>query len=146
VERALQALKAETGATTNALADPALEVVRKALDDPKGFLALPSKPEGLYPAATGDELKRLRDDLAALEKNVPELPSTMGVTDATNVVKSLAIHVRGSHLNLGADARRGFPRVMTAANAPAQFGEKAEPGSNWRAGWPARITAHRASW
>jgi hypothetical protein len=124
MEQALQALKDETGSTTNALADPELEAVRQALDDPKGFLALPAKPEALYPAATGEELKRLRDDLAAFEKGAPELPSTMGVTDATNVVRSLAVHVRGSHLNLGAEAPRGFPRVLVTANPPAQFNDQ----------------------
>src|SRR5207247_243615 len=124
VERALQAMKAETGSTTNALAEPGLEAFRKALEDPKGFLALPPKPESLYPPAVGDELKRLRAGLAALEKSAPDLPSTMGVTDATNVVKSLAVHVRGSHLNLGAEVPRGFPRVLRAANQLPQFDEQ----------------------
>ncbi len=124
VERALQTRPTEASSTTNSLADPALEALRKALEDPKGFLALPPKPEALYPETTGDELKRLRDDLAALEKNAPELPSTMGVTDATNIVKSLAVHVRGSHLSLGADALRGFPSALSAGNSAPPFDER----------------------
>ena len=123
VERALEQLKAETGSTTNALADATLETTRKALDDSKGFLALPPKPESLYPAGTAEELKKLRDELAALEKSLPELASAMGVSDSTNVLKSLPVHVRGSHLTLGAEVPRGFPQVMRVANAPTPIDE-----------------------
>ena len=39
----------------------------------------------------------------------------------TNVLKSLPVHVRGSHLTLGAEVPRGFPRVMKVANAPTRI-------------------------
>ncbi len=116
VERALEILKMETGSITNALADATLEIARKALDDTKGFLALPPKPEPLYPADVAEGLKKLRDELAALEKSAPELASAMGVSDSTNLVTSLPVHLRGSHLTLGADVPRGFPQVMRVAN------------------------------
>ncbi|MEO8426292.1 MAG: DUF1549 and DUF1553 domain-containing protein [Verrucomicrobiota bacterium] len=124
VEHSLEKLKAETGSTTNALGNATLENTRKALDDPKGFLALPPKTEPLYPAGTAEELKKLRDELAALEKNAPELASAMGVSDSTNVVKSLPVHVRGSHLTLGSEVPRGFPQVMRVANAPTPVDER----------------------
>jgi hypothetical protein len=48
----------------------------------------------------------------------------MGVTEATNVFQSLAVHMRGSHLTLGAEVSRGFPQAVAAANALPQFNEK----------------------
>lgn len=124
VARALQALEAEAGSITNALTDVQLQAARQALEDPKGFLALPPKPEALYSANTVATLKRARDELAALEKVVRELPSTMGVTDQTNILQSLAVHLRGSHLTLGKEVPRGFPRAITLAHPPPQFSEK----------------------
>ena len=85
---------------------------------------LPKTPETQYPTNTVAELKKLRAALAALEKEAPEMPSTMGVTDSTNIVHSLPIHIRGSHLNLGAPAARGVPQVMTIAATRPRFAEK----------------------
>ena len=90
----------------------------------KKLTTLPKNPENQYPTNTVAELKQLRATLASLEKEAPELSSTMGVTDATNIVHSLPIHIRGSHLNLGAPAARGVPQVMTIAATRPRFAEK----------------------
>ncbi len=90
----------------------------------KKLTTLPKTPETQYPTNTVTELKKLRAALAALEKEAPEMPSTMGVTDSTNIVQSLPIHIRGSHLNLGAPAARGVPQVMTIAATRPRFAEK----------------------
>ncbi|GDY18760.1 hypothetical protein LBMAG56_01050 [Verrucomicrobiota bacterium] len=90
----------------------------------KKLTALPKSPETQYPTNTVAELKQLRAALAALEKEAPEMPSTMGVSDSTNIVQSLPIHIRGSHLNLGAPAARGVPQVMTIAATRPRFAEK----------------------
>ena len=93
----------------------------KSLVTDKGLKEVPKTPETQYPTNTVAELKQLRDVLAKLEKDAPELPSTMGVSDATNIVKALPIHIRGSHLTLGQPAPRGFPQVMQVANRRAEM-------------------------
>ncbi|MFA6542836.1 MAG: PSD1 and planctomycete cytochrome C domain-containing protein [Limisphaerales bacterium] len=124
VARARLEQKAKGIAATNALADARIEAARLQLDDPKGFLALPAKPEALYPVAAADELKRLREDVAKLEKEASELPSVMSVSEGTNMVKSLAVHIRGSHLTLGREIPRGFPQVMQVASRQPGFAER----------------------
>jgi cytochrome c553 len=59
------------------------------------------------------ELKRLRDELAALEKAAPEVPTALGAAEGK--VTDVAIHVRGNHLNLGAVVPRSIPRVLDQA-------------------------------
>lgn len=85
--------------------------------------ALPKAPEKMYPTNTVAELTKLRADLKKLEADMPELPSTMGVMDGTNIVKTLPVHIRGSHLALGKPVPRGVPQVMTIATRP-QFSER----------------------
>lgn len=78
--------------------------------------ALPDKPETRYSAETQAQLKQRRDELAALEKAAPELPSAMGVTE--HKVVEVPIHIRGSHLKLGELAPRRVPVVFTSLKAP----------------------------
>ena len=77
---------------------------------------LPAKPETKYPAETQAELKALRDELAALEKAAPVLPSAMGVEEGT--VAEVAVHIRGSHLTLGEVPPRRFPLVLAGVDQP----------------------------
>ncbi len=88
----------------------------KSLVTDKGLKEVPKNPESQYPTHTVAELKQFRESLAKLEKDAPELPSTMGVMDSTNIVQALPIHIRGSHLTLGPPALRGFPQVMQVAS------------------------------
>ena len=71
---------------------------------------LPEKLETLYPEETKTELKRLRDELAKLEKSAPEMPSAMGVLDDT--VADVAIHIRGNPQKLGEVVARHVPTVL----------------------------------
>ena len=80
---------------------------------------LPKMPERLYPEATRAELKRLRDELAALEKSAPEMPAAMGVSEGQ--VADTPILVRGSHLTPGPIVPRRVPQVL-AATEPPRFG------------------------
>lgn len=80
----------------------------------------PEKLETLYPAETKAELKKLRDEVAALEKEGPNLPAAMGVTE--DKVVDLAIHVRGDPLKLGNVVLRHTPPVLTGPRTP-QFTE-----------------------
>ena len=81
----------------------------------------PEKLESLYPAETKAKLKKLRDELAALEKAGPDLPAAMGVTE--DKVTDIAIHVRGNPLKLGDVVPRRTPPVMRGPRVP-QFTDK----------------------
>lgn len=91
----------------------------------------PEKLETLYPAATKAELQKLRDELAALEKAGPNLPSAMGVTE--DKVTDIAIHLRGNPLKLGDVVPRRTPPVMRGPRGP-QFTDK-ESGRRQLAEW-----------
>lgn len=82
---------------------------------PEGPTA-PEKLETLYPAATTAEIKTLRDQLAELQKNPPEMPSAMGVMD--DKVHDVPIHVRGNHLKLGDVVPRHTPAVLRGPASP----------------------------
>ena len=95
----------------------------KSLVTDKGLKEVPKNPESQYPTNVVAELKQLREALSKLEKDAPEMPSTMGVTDSTNVVKAMPVHIRGSHLTLGQSIPRGFPQVMQVASLSAGMPE-----------------------
>ncbi|MGE3806860.1 MAG: DUF1549 domain-containing protein, partial [Gemmataceae bacterium] len=82
-------------------------------------VALPKNPESMFPAETKAELKKLREELAKLEKAAPELPTAMGVTDGK--VVDVAVHLRGDHLKLGDMVARRVPQVLADVEAP-RFG------------------------
>ena len=105
-------------AITNLIAEAnrALLEVQKTKD-------LPKAPEKLYPTNTLATLEKLRAGLKQFEADGPELPTTMGVAEGTNMVRNLAVHVRGSHLSLGRAVPRGVPVAMTKSTPPV-FGEK----------------------
>ncbi|WP_406695938.1 PSD1 and planctomycete cytochrome C domain-containing protein [Singulisphaera sp. Ch08] len=100
-------------ATIDALARSANEKLKASAG--AGFV-LPKAPEPLYPQATKDELKRLRDALSALEKSAPVMPSAMGVTEGP--VADVRVHIRGSHLSLGEKVARRVPTVLASTGAP----------------------------
>ena len=68
-------------------------------------------------AETKTDLKRLRDELARLEKNAPVVPTALGVTEGPIV--DVPIHVRGSHLKLGKIVPRHVPQVLAGKQPPS---------------------------
>ncbi|MEW4486925.1 DUF1553 domain-containing protein [Thalassoglobus sp. JC818] len=70
-----------------------------------------------FSEAAASDLKRLREELKKLEESAPEIPSAMAVAEGT--VEDTSIHIRGSHLTLGEDVRRGFPRVLVGDHQPS---------------------------
>ena len=86
----------------------------------KTAIAAAEAEEKLHPPADASKaaLKKLRDELAALEKTPPEVPSAMGAGEGT--VADVAIHIRGSHLKLGEVVPRRVPEVF-ASPEPPQF-------------------------
>ncbi|WP_373650396.1 PSD1 and planctomycete cytochrome C domain-containing protein [Schlesneria sp. DSM 10557] len=76
----------------------------------------PESLESLYPEAAAAELKKLREELAALEKSPPELPAAMGVTE--DQVTDVAIQIRGNPLKLGEVVPRRTPPVIRSSRSP----------------------------
>ena len=101
-----------------------VSTANKTLVTDKGLKEVPKNPEAQYPTNVTAELKQLRDALAKLEKDAPELPTTMGVTDGTNILQAFPVHIRGSHLSLGKPVPRGFPQVMQIAGRRAELPAK----------------------
>ncbi|MGD9646296.1 MAG: DUF1553 domain-containing protein [Pirellulales bacterium] len=84
--------------------------VEQALADGKGPFVARDGIEAGYSADAVAELAQLREKLAALEKAVPQVPQAMAVSERSP--QDLRVHIRGSHLNLGAEVPRGFPSVF----------------------------------
>ncbi|MCA9013210.1 MAG: DUF1553 domain-containing protein, partial [Planctomycetaceae bacterium] len=109
-----------TAKTANAAAqssgDAALDMVRSALDDPSGFLALPPKPEFALDETTLAEFHRLSEIARVVESRAADESSAMSVTDGA-ILTSTPICVRGNHRNLGDSVPRDFPSVMKPDDA-----------------------------
>ncbi len=123
-ERAVVEAHQKQVADQKAVIAKLVATANKSLVTDKGLKEVPKNPETQYPTNTVAELKQLRADLKKLEDAAPELPSTMGVMDATNIVQTLPVHIRGSHLTLGKPIPRGFPQVMQVASLRAELPEK----------------------
>lgn len=63
------------------------------------------------------EVKRLAEEIAALERDRPQAPRAMAVSDGSPV--NMRVHFRGNYLTLGQECPRRFPAVMTSPGAPA---------------------------
>jgi hypothetical protein len=114
-DKAWQELKAtDAGKEAKALPDPELDAYRQILYDPQGPFALPKDIEDSYPAAVASDLRRQRDELKSLEKSLPVLPEAMAVSELKP--ENLKVHIRGSHLTLGPEVPRQFPRILAGEN------------------------------
>jgi hypothetical protein len=82
----------------------------------KSGTPMPKSPETAFPKEIQDELKRMREAEAELEKNAPEMPAAMGLTEAKPV--DLPVHIRGDFLNLGEMVPRHFPTVLVGNAHP----------------------------
>ncbi|WP_232100804.1 PSD1 and planctomycete cytochrome C domain-containing protein [Gimesia fumaroli] len=72
---------------------------------------LPKKPEPSYSKEAKAELKTLRDQVASLKKERPEVPTALGATEREII--DVPIHIRGSHLTLGETVPRHVPVVLS---------------------------------
>jgi cytochrome c553 len=114
------ALQASHDKEVARLKDALQQLTRQANDKLKAAkpgAELPKNAEVSYPDETKAELKRLREELARVEKAAPVLPSAMGVTEGT--VADTAVHVRGSHLTLGKVVPRRVPVVLAGPGQPS---------------------------
>lgn len=107
-----------TSAEKSAPADVSkLDSVRRILEDKKGVFAVPKDAEAGYPTDVLASLKAEREQLKTLEATLPKFPETMAVSDSKP--ENLKIHIRGSHLALGAEVPRQFPQIL-AENPPTR--------------------------
>lgn len=89
----------------------------KVKKEAKPGTTFPKDLEPLYAAEVRSELKRLRDELAALEKSAPAMPAAMGVADGK--VMDVPVFLRGDHLKPGKIVARQVPVILAGAGAPA---------------------------
>ena len=69
-----------------------------------------SEIEKQFPGETRALISKLRAQLKTLRNATPQLPTAMGVTDGT--VADLAVHIRGSHQDLGEKVPRAVPAIF----------------------------------
>ncbi|HAC92307.1 MAG TPA: hypothetical protein DCF63_17015, partial [Planctomycetaceae bacterium] len=120
-EEALRDAK-QTDPAINALSEPRLEQARLELQDPSGFLVVPPQAEYAMDSQQLREYHRLMDIARLIESKAMDYPQAMGVSDQA-VVQKLAIHIRGSHLNLGEAVARDFPAVLRTSVVSPIFPE-----------------------
>ena len=85
--------------------EEAIAEIKTALDR---LSKLADKPE------VETRVKRLREELAALEKSLPVLSEAMAVEEGR--IANIRIHLRGNHLTLGPEVARQFPRIIAGLN------------------------------
>jgi hypothetical protein len=85
------------------------------LNHRQGFLAMPPVLDALYPAETLAEIQALRSKAEQVEKQLPDLPTVMGVAEGDAILETLPVHIRGNHMALGEPVRRGVPAVIKAS-------------------------------
>jgi hypothetical protein len=101
--------------------DGQIQAVVKAAKDElaasKPGVALPKELETAFKPETQAELKKLRERLAQVQKEAPEIPTAMGVTDGE--IADVRVHVRGDHLTLGDAVNRRFPVILAGQTQPS---------------------------
>lgn len=98
-------------------------LLKQFLTDGKAPLAIPKdKLEGLLDEAARQSLAEARQELERLKKSVPaKYPVAHALADAEP--KTLKIHLRGDHKNLGDEAPRRFLEVLSSTSSPPLFSQ-----------------------
>ncbi|MBC7855414.1 MAG: DUF1553 domain-containing protein, partial [Pirellulaceae bacterium] len=123
-EEAWRKLKASPeGMDAAKLPDEMQEKLRQVLYDKEGPFTSPKGIENSFAVELRDSLKKHREELSALESALPKLPEAMAVSEAKP--ENLRVHIRGSHLTLGEETPRQFPRILVGESQlplPAEKG------------------------
>ncbi len=104
--------------------EPGLKTLNALATDKSGLYSLPEKPETLYPPPLMTAFKQSNEMLKAAEALMPKVPMAMAVEEGK--AENCRIHVRGSTLNLGAEAPRKFLAILN--------GDKMAPIDDKRSG------------
>ncbi|MBI1312701.1 DUF1553 domain-containing protein [bacterium] len=90
--------------------DASSTAFRELLRSTDGPFKEPPSIDGAFPEGTRQKLAQLRDDEKKLKASLPEFPQTMAVAEGP--IENVRVHFRGSHLTLGAETPRRFPRAL----------------------------------
>jgi hypothetical protein len=131
-KEALEAREKEIRAELNRIVKQTNEAIKAAHRAKPGAAPLPRRLETLYPKEVQDRLKSLRDEQTKITAEATNIPSAMAVDEREPV--DLKIHIRGSHLTLGAVAPRRFPAILTGIDRQETFG-KGESGRRQLVEW-----------
>lgn len=111
----------------------------RALTDKKKELSMAQSEAKKAPSPVAkSRVEALMTEVEEVEKNLPDLPTVVGVWDAPEILPTLPVHIRGSHLTLGKPVARGFPKVMRASLEPEPRFPKDKSGRLELAQWLAR--------
>jgi len=99
----------------NSIPDPQTE--REKLLADAALFAVPAKPETLYSETAKNTIKKAQDTLEAARKKAPMTPVVMAMEEQMKP-EDVRIHLRGSTLNLGDVAPRGFPAQLVKVCSP----------------------------
>jgi cytochrome c553 len=103
-------------------ADPGVKALYEFLHEKFGPFRAPANARRYYAASIREQLQGLDQEAKALEAATPDLPKAMGVAEGAKPA-DLAIHLRGSHWNLGAKVPRGFVKAIGNGDQPLTLGE-----------------------
>jgi hypothetical protein len=92
------------------------------LQDSQGPFVAPAEIEPALDDALKTQLAAKLESLQLLQVSLPQLPHAMGVTDSKP--EDIAVHIRGSHMNLGTLVSRRVPQVL-AGEEPPQITDQA---------------------
>lgn len=102
---------------TEVAGNPELEKLREEVLRGNSPLAGPKSDfERFYSVDEKSAADEFTSKLAEIEKQRPQLPMAMGVTESKP--EDLRIHLRGSHVVLGKLVSRRFPQVLTGNDQP----------------------------
>lgn len=88
-----------------------------ALKDTAGLIAIPERDKLAFEGEALRQAEAWDAELQRMEDHLPEPAAVMAVAEG-QVAASIPLHIRGSHLNLGAAVKRGFPEVMQTSYLP----------------------------
>lgn len=98
-----------------ALPDAEDEAIRQILFDSNGPFASTELESHFSPSEIA-RIQQMRQDKSQVESAMPKVPEAMAVKD--DVPRDLKVHIRGSHLSLGALAPRSFPSILAGDTPP----------------------------
>jgi len=109
-------LLAEARRQSDARLNEAQRAIRRLVEDESGSLIPTSEIELFVSAEDARAIEALREDVARIERAKPKVPHAMAVEDGEP--RNLKVNIRGNHLILGDEVRRGLPRVLAGETQP----------------------------
>jgi cytochrome c553 len=96
---------------------PAADDLAKLAADANGPFRRTPDVDAAVDAALVANVKKAKDELAAVERAKPAVDEAMAVEDDAKP-QNIRVHLRGNHLTLGAEAPRRFPVILAGEKQP----------------------------